>query len=115
MVVPVGRKRPLPYGGACAAGVWFEHGAAPQCCEAAQTATCRSRCPTPAPGVSALLPRPGPRAQRGLHAVQDSALQLREKAANTGDVTVRYIQNEPVKAVLIAAATGAALMGLVRS
>lgn len=52
-------------------------------------------------------------AQRGLHAVQDSALQLREKAANTGDVTVRYIQNEPVKAVLIAAATGAALMGLV--
>jgi len=52
-------------------------------------------------------------AQRGLHAMQDSALQLREKAAHTGDVTVRYIQNEPIKAVLIAAATGAALMGLV--
>lgn len=52
-------------------------------------------------------------AQRGLHAVQDSALQLREKAAHSGEVTVRYIQNDPVKAVLIAAATGAALMGLV--
>lgn len=52
-------------------------------------------------------------AQRGLHAVQDSALQLREKAAHSGEVTVRYIQNDPVKAVLIAAATGAALMALV--
>jgi ElaB/YqjD/DUF883 family membrane-anchored ribosome-binding protein len=51
-------------------------------------------------------------AQRGLHAVQDSAHQLREKAAHSGEVTVRYIQNEPVKAVLIAAATGAALMAL---
>lgn len=52
-------------------------------------------------------------AQRGLHAVQDSALQLREKTAHSGEVTVRYIQNDPVKAVLIAAATGAALMALV--
>ena len=51
-------------------------------------------------------------AQRGLHAVQDSAQQLREKAAHSGEVTVRYIQSEPVKAVLIAAATGAALMAL---
>lgn len=52
-------------------------------------------------------------AQRSLHAMQDSALQLREKAAHTGDVTVRYIQNDPIKAVLIAAATGAVLMGVV--
>lgn len=52
-------------------------------------------------------------AQRGLHAVHDSALQLREKAAHTGDVTVRYIRNEPLKAVLIAAATGAVLMAVV--
>ena len=52
-------------------------------------------------------------AQRGINAVHDSALQLREKAAHSGEVTVRYIQNDPVKAVLIAAATGAALMALV--
>jgi ElaB/YqjD/DUF883 family membrane-anchored ribosome-binding protein len=52
-------------------------------------------------------------AQRGLHAVQDSALQLRDKAAHSGEVTVRYLQSDPVKAVLIAAATGAALMALV--
>lgn len=51
-------------------------------------------------------------AHRGLNAVQDSAHQLRKTAEHTGDVTVRYIQNEPVKAVLIAAATGAALMAL---
>lgn len=51
-------------------------------------------------------------AHRGLNAVHDRALQLREKAAHTGDVTVRYIQSDPVKAVLIAAATGAALMAL---
>ncbi len=51
--------------------------------------------------------------QRGLHAAQDSALQLREKATHSGEVTVRYIQSDPVKAVLIAAATGAALMALV--
>jgi hypothetical protein len=51
--------------------------------------------------------------QRGLHAAQDGALQLREKATHSGEVTVRYIQSDPVKAVLIAAATGAALMALV--
>lgn len=52
-------------------------------------------------------------AQRGLHAVQDSALQLREKASRTGEATVRYIQQEPVKSVLLAAATGAVLMGVI--
>ncbi|MDZ7919171.1 hypothetical protein [Rhodoferax sp.] len=50
--------------------------------------------------------------QRGLHVVHDSALQLREKATHTSEATVRYIQREPVKAVLIAAASGAALMAL---
>ena len=46
-------------------------------------------------------------------AVQDSALQLREKASRTGEATVRYIQQEPVKSVLLAAATGAVLMGVI--
>ncbi|MDZ7892127.1 MAG: hypothetical protein U5L73_10275 [Rhodoferax sp.] len=51
--------------------------------------------------------------QRGLHAVQDSALHLREKANRTGEATARYIQQEPVKSVLLAAATGAVLMGVI--
>ena len=62
-------------------------------------------------------------ANRGLTAVQDSAQQLRDKAEKgvqqlrdkaerTSDVTASYIKNEPLKSVLIAAATGAALMAL---
>jgi ElaB/YqjD/DUF883 family membrane-anchored ribosome-binding protein len=52
-------------------------------------------------------------AHRGLNAAKEGALQLRNKAEHTGDVTVRYIQSDPIKSVLIAAATGAALMALV--
>ncbi len=52
-------------------------------------------------------------AQRGLDAVHDGALQLRDKAHLGTDATVHYIQREPIKSVLIAAATGATLMALV--
>jgi hypothetical protein len=38
---------------------------------------------------------------------------LRVKAGHASDNTVHYIQHEPVKAVLLAAVTGAALMALV--
>jgi ElaB/YqjD/DUF883 family membrane-anchored ribosome-binding protein len=51
-------------------------------------------------------------ARRGVDAVKDTATQVRERAASVGDATVRYVKDEPVKSVLIAAATGAALMGL---
>ncbi len=51
-------------------------------------------------------------AQRGIDAVQDAALQLRDKAQMTTDTTVHYIQREPIKSVLIAAAVGASLMAL---
>ena len=51
-------------------------------------------------------------ARKGLDAVKDSAYQMRNRAQTLGDVTVRYVKDEPVKAVLIAAATGAALMAL---
>jgi len=37
---------------------------------------------------------------------------LRDKAARASDKTIVYIQDEPVKSVLIAAAAGAALMAL---
>ena len=52
-------------------------------------------------------------AHRGADAVRESSRQLRDKAAHASDATVNYIKDEPVKSILIAAATGAALMGLV--
>ena len=51
--------------------------------------------------------------QRGLDALHDGGLQLRESAHKAGERTRDYIRDEPVKAVLVAAATGAALMALV--
>jgi len=54
----------------------------------------------------------GAMAQRGVDAVRDSSQQLRDKALNVSDSAVGYIKDEPVKAMLIAAATGAALMAL---
>ncbi|MDI1245785.1 MAG: hypothetical protein PSV24_10325 [Rhodoferax sp.] len=48
-----------------------------------------------------------------LEGVRDTSHQLRVKAERTSDHTVRFIRHEPVKAVLIAAATGAALMALI--
>jgi len=52
-------------------------------------------------------------ARRGVDAVRDTSAQLREKALQASDTTVGYIRSEPVKAMLIAAATGAALMALI--
>jgi ElaB/YqjD/DUF883 family membrane-anchored ribosome-binding protein len=52
-------------------------------------------------------------AARGLEAVRDGSQRLRESARHASEGTVHYIQAEPLKSVLIAAATGAALMALV--
>lgn len=52
-------------------------------------------------------------AQRGIDAVRDSSQQLRDKALRASDSTVNYVKDEPVKAMLIAAATGAALMAMI--
>ncbi len=52
-------------------------------------------------------------AKRGIDAVRDGSQQLREKALRASDSTVAYVKDEPVKSMLIAAATGAALMGLI--
>jgi ElaB/YqjD/DUF883 family membrane-anchored ribosome-binding protein len=51
-------------------------------------------------------------AQRGANAVRDSSQQVRDRAMRASDSTVAYIRDEPFKAVLIAAATGAVLMAL---
>ena len=52
-------------------------------------------------------------AQRGADAVRDTTQLVRDKAVHASDATVGYIKDEPVKAMLIAAATGAALMALI--
>ena len=63
--------------------------------------------------VSSLQEQTSQLAQRGIDAVHDSALQLRDKAQHSTDATVQYIQREPIKSVLIAAAAGATLMALI--
>ncbi len=52
-------------------------------------------------------------ARRGMDAVRDSSQQLRDRAMQVSDSTVAYVKDEPIKAMLIAAATGALLMGLI--
>ena len=51
--------------------------------------------------------------RRSIDAVRDRSAQLRDKAALLSDTTAGHIKDEPLKAVLIAAAVGAALMALV--
>ena len=54
-------------------------------------------------------------AQRGIDQVRDTSAQVRDRVAVAGERTVTRIQDEPIKAVLIAAAAGAAftvLLGL---
>ena len=51
-------------------------------------------------------------AQRGVDTVRETSQQLRDKAVRASESTVKYVKDEPVKSVLIAVATGAALMAL---
>jgi len=48
--------------------------------------------------------------QRGMDAMRDGSQRVRLKAHQAGDATVGYIRDEPVKAIAIAAAAGAALV-----
>lgn len=52
-------------------------------------------------------------AHRGVDSVRDASHQLRVKAEHASESTASYIRHDPMKSVLIAAATGAALMVLV--
>ena len=52
-------------------------------------------------------------ARKSADAVRETSAQLRDRASRAQEQTVGYIKDEPVKAMLIAAATGAALMALV--
>ena len=50
--------------------------------------------------------------RRGSEVLRESSQQVREKATVASDRTIAYIKDEPVKAVLIAAAAGAAVVVL---
>jgi len=52
-------------------------------------------------------------ARHGAEVVRETSAQLRVKAQKAQENTVGYIKEEPVKAMLIATATGAALMALI--
>jgi ElaB/YqjD/DUF883 family membrane-anchored ribosome-binding protein len=51
-------------------------------------------------------------AQRSMAALRDGSEQLMKRAHLASDHTVDYIKQEPVKALFMAAAAGAALMAL---
>lgn len=68
--------------------------------------------PQAAPLLDRASERASALAQRGLDAVRDSSQQLREQAHRASDGTLGYIRDEPLKSMLFAAATGAALMAL---
>jgi ElaB/YqjD/DUF883 family membrane-anchored ribosome-binding protein len=66
-----------------------------------------------APMLSKVSSQAEAAARRGMDAVRDTSQQLRERAVQASDMTVAYVKDEPVKAMLIAAATGAVLMALI--
>lgn len=65
------------------------------------------------PAINRLASEAETLARRGIDSVRERTAHLRESAVRVSDNTVGYIKDEPVKSMLIAAATGAALMALV--
>ncbi|MEF7614622.1 hypothetical protein V4F39_11940 [Aquincola sp. MAHUQ-54] len=65
------------------------------------------------PAINRLANEAESLARRGLDSVRERTAQIRDGAVRVSDNTVGYIKDEPVKSMLIAAATGAALMALV--
>ncbi len=51
--------------------------------------------------------------QQGREVLNDTTQKVRDKATQATDLAVGYTKDEPIKAMLIAAAAGALLMGLV--
>ncbi|HSW04631.1 hypothetical protein [Aquabacterium sp.] len=51
--------------------------------------------------------------RRGIERARATSTQVREKVSETGERTVSYIKDEPIKSVLIAAAAGAAMAALI--
>lgn len=55
----------------------------------------------------------GQMTEQAAQILRDSTEQMRERAQAAADKAAAYARDEPVKALLIAAATGALLMGVV--
>ena len=51
--------------------------------------------------------------RRGMDRARQATAEMRESVERTGDRTVVYIKDQPVKSVLIAAAAGAAIAALI--
>ncbi len=66
-----------------------------------------------APAYNRLKTQTEELANCGMDALRNTSQQVRDTAAKASDQTLGYIKDEPLKAVLIAAATGAALMALI--
>jgi ElaB/YqjD/DUF883 family membrane-anchored ribosome-binding protein len=66
-----------------------------------------------APMLDRAANQAGALAHRGADGLRHTSQYLRDSARQTSDNTKNYIRDEPVKAVLIAAVTGAVLMALV--
>lgn len=66
-----------------------------------------------APLIDRLTNQAETAARHGAEVVRETSAQLRAKAVKAQESTVEYIKEEPVKAMLIATATGAALMALI--
>jgi len=65
------------------------------------------------PALSRVAAKAEELARRSADVMRDRSEALRERAVRSSDATIGYIKDEPVKAILIAAAAGAALMALV--
>jgi ElaB/YqjD/DUF883 family membrane-anchored ribosome-binding protein len=66
------------------------------------------------PTLSKVVGRAQSIGRQGMDAVSDAADRARKFSANASDLIIDYTKDNPVKALLIAAATGAALLGLVK-
>jgi ElaB/YqjD/DUF883 family membrane-anchored ribosome-binding protein len=64
------------------------------------------------PAVEQIASRVQQAVQRGLEAASKSGVRAQERFTDAAQVTTRYISDQPVRAVLFAAAAGAAITAL---
>ncbi|MDQ0083990.1 MULTISPECIES: hypothetical protein [Variovorax] len=65
------------------------------------------------PGVEQLAARVQQAVQRGLDAASTTSARAQRRIEQAADVTGRYISDQPVRSVLLAAAAGAAITALI--
>lgn len=65
-----------------------------------------------APKLDEMTQRANALAHQSVQSVRDTGRRLRDSAAHVSEGTIQYVRDEPVKSMLIAAATGAMLMAL---